>query len=80
MMLSPDSQAPLIDWDFQPKEVQARLLNQRIDTVSLPARLWAGAPSYDTYKSELLQGAMKNLLITGSGRARQDCAGGQTCA
>ena len=67
MLLSASPQAPLIDWDFAPQAVQARLFNQRLDTVSLPARFVGRRVELRRYKSDLLEGKLQKLLITGPG-------------
>lgn len=67
MALSPNPQAGLIDWDFQPQAVEAQRLNQRVNTVSLPARFVGRRAEMRRYKIKLTQGALRNLLITGAG-------------
>ena len=67
MALSPNLQAQLIDWDFQPQAVEAQRLNQRVNTVSLPARFVGRRAEMRRYKIKLTQGALRSLLITGAG-------------
>lgn len=67
MALSPNPQAPLIDWDFDPQVVELRRLNQRVRTINMPARFVGRRSEMRKYKSKLLQGLMHSLLITGAG-------------
>jgi len=67
MALSPNPQAQIIDWNFQPQAVEAQRLNQRVNTVSLPARFVGRRAEMRRYKIKLTQGALRNLLITGAG-------------
>jgi tetratricopeptide (TPR) repeat protein len=67
MALSPNPQAQLIDWDFQPQAVEAQRLNQRVNTVRLPARFVGRRAEMRRYKIKLTQGALPSLLITGAG-------------
>lgn len=67
MALSPNPQAQLIDWDFQPQAVEAQRLNQCVNTVSLPARFVGRRAEMRRYKIKLTQGALRSLLITGAG-------------
>ncbi|MBE0671409.1 MAG: tetratricopeptide repeat protein [Anaerolineales bacterium] len=67
MALSPNPQAQLIDWDFQPQIVESQRLNQRVNTVSLPARFVGRRAEMRRYKIKLTQGALRSLLITGAG-------------
>lgn len=67
MALSPKPQAGLIDWDFQPQAAEAQRLNQRVNSVSLPARFVGRRAEMRRYKIKLTQGALRSLLITGAG-------------
>ena len=67
MALSPNPQAGLIDWDFELQAVEAKGLNQRVNTVSLPARFVGRRAEMRRYKIKLTQGALRSLLITGAG-------------
>jgi tetratricopeptide (TPR) repeat protein len=67
MALSPNPQAGLIDWDFQLQAVEAQRLNQRVNTVSLPAHFVGRRAEMRRYKIKLTQGALRGLLITGAG-------------
>lgn len=67
MALSPNPQAGLIDWDFQPQAAEAQRLNQRVNTVSLPERFVGRRAEMRRYKIQLTQGALRSLLITGAG-------------
>lgn len=80
MLLSCSPQTPLIDWDFPPQTIEARIFNQRIDTVSLPTRFVGRRAELRRYKTDLLKGKLRKLLITGTGRTREDVTGGQTRA
>ena len=67
MLLSANPHQPLIDWDFPPQASDARVFNQRLDTVSLPARFVGRRAEMRRYKSDLLNGKLQKLLITGPG-------------
>ena len=67
MLLSANPQNPLIDWDFTPQAVEARVFNRRLNTVSLPARFVGRRAELRRYKSDLLKGSLQKLLITGPG-------------
>ncbi len=67
MLLSPDPQKALIDWDFQPKEIEAHIFKQSLRTVTLPARFVGRRDELRKYKRDLLNGKTHHLLITGPG-------------
>jgi tetratricopeptide (TPR) repeat protein len=67
ILLSSDPQDPLIDWDFRPQEVEARILNRRLDSVTLPARFVGRRAEMRRYKSRALKGEIRYMLITGPG-------------
>lgn len=67
MALSPNPQAQIIDWDFQPQAVEVQRLNQRVNTISLPERFVGRRAEMRRYKIKLTQGALRSMLITGAG-------------
>jgi tetratricopeptide (TPR) repeat protein len=76
MALSPNPQAQLIDWDFQPHAAEVQQLNQRVNFVSLPARFVGRRAEMRKYKIKLTQGALLSLLITGAaGMGKTSLAG-----
>ena len=67
MLLSPDPAAPVIDWDFQPNEIQARYTSKSLNTISLPPRFVGRRAEMRKYKSGIFKGGIQKLLITGPG-------------
>jgi len=67
MALSPNPQAQLIDWDFQPQAAEAQRLNQRVNTVSQPTRFVGRRAEMRRHKIKLTLGTLRSLLITGVG-------------
>jgi len=67
MLLSGSPQLQLIDWDFPPQAVEAAGFKQALSTVSLPARFIGRRAEMRRYKSDLLNGRLHKLLITGPG-------------
>jgi tetratricopeptide (TPR) repeat protein len=63
----PRLQQPLIDWDFAPQAVNQRNFKETLNTVSLPARFVGRRAEMRQFKSDLLGGRLKRLLITGAG-------------
>ena len=67
MLLSPNPQQPLIDWDFHGLTIETRRVNQRLNTVSLPARFVGRRAELRRIQSNLFNGKLKKILITGPG-------------
>ena len=67
MLISPNPQRALINWDFPPQAVDTRNFKQPLNTVSLPPRFFGRRAEMRQYKSKLLNGEIHNLLITGAG-------------
>lgn len=68
MLISSNPHAPLIDWDFQPKELDgARFFKNTLGDVSLPARFVGRRAEMRQYKNRLFKGEFNKLLITGPG-------------
>jgi tetratricopeptide (TPR) repeat protein len=67
MLLSPQPERLLIDWDFQPLTVETRAVNQSLQNISLPARFIGRRAEMRQFKSQILQAKVQKLLITGPG-------------
>ncbi len=66
LLLQRDPDPHLIDWDFTPQR-PARPLNRSIKTVGLPPRFLGRRKELRDLKKRLQDGALRRLLITGSG-------------
>lgn len=67
LLISSAPSRALIDWDFTPREVAARAVSQKINTVVMPARFIGRRAEMRKYKNSLLAGKIHSLLITGPG-------------
>jgi hypothetical protein len=67
MRLSNREHGPLIDWDFTPQEVKTHRDRHRIGNISLPAHFIGRRLEMRRYKTDLMNGKVRNLLITGPG-------------
>ena len=67
MLLSPNPEQPLIDWEFQPKQPETNIVSESVQTIALPARFIGRRAEMRQYKSRILNGELKKLLITGPG-------------
>lgn len=67
LLISSAPNRALIDWGFTPREVEARAVSQKINTVVMPARFIGRRGEMRKYKNSLLAGKIHSLLITGPG-------------
>lgn len=67
LLISSAPSRALIDWNFTPREVEARAVSQKINTVVMPARFIGRRAEMRKYKNSLLAGKIHSLLITGPG-------------
>jgi tetratricopeptide (TPR) repeat protein len=67
LLISSAPSRALIDWDFTPRQVEARAVSQKINTVVMPARFIGRRAEMRKYKNSLLAGKIHSLLITGPG-------------
>lgn len=67
LLISSAPSRALIDWDFAPREVEARAVSQKINTVVMPARFIGRRVEMRKHKNSLLAGKIHSLLITGPG-------------
>jgi len=67
MLVSTSPHRPLIDWDFEPREVDTERQKQALGTISLPERFIGRRSDLRRHKSALLKGRLQKLLITGPG-------------
>ena len=67
VLLSPNPASPLIDWDFPPREIQARYTSKSLSTIMLPPRFVGRRAEIRKYKGDMLKGRVQKLLITGPG-------------
>ena len=67
MLLSPEPTRPIIDWGFQPREVESNYTSKSLSSISLPARFVGRRAEMRQYKNRLLNGEIQKLLITGPG-------------
>ncbi|MBX3038591.1 MAG: tetratricopeptide repeat protein [Anaerolineales bacterium] len=67
LLISSAPSRALIDWDFTPREVEARAVSHKINTVVMPARFIGRRAEMRKFKNSLLAGKIHSLLITGPG-------------
>ncbi|MBE0671408.1 MAG: tetratricopeptide repeat protein [Anaerolineales bacterium] len=67
LLISSVPSRALIDWDFTPRQVEARAVSQKISTVVMPARFIGRRAEMRKYKNSLLAGNIHSLLVTGPG-------------
>jgi len=68
MLISSDPHTPLIDWKFQPKEIDGvRRFKSTLGNINLPMRFVGRRTEMRKYKNGLSKGEFHKLLITGSG-------------
>lgn len=67
LLISSAPSRALIDWDFTPRQVEARAVGQKLNTVVMPARFIGRRAEMRKYKNSLLAGKIHTLLITGPG-------------
>ncbi|MDX9993613.1 MAG: CHAT domain-containing protein, partial [Anaerolineales bacterium] len=68
MLLTSDPARPLVDWDFAPQRPDLlQISNTSLDSVSLPARFIGRRAELRDTKNRLLQGELRQLLISGAG-------------
>jgi tetratricopeptide (TPR) repeat protein len=67
MLLSPNPEQPLIDWDFKPQEIAPQFVNKSIQAIGLPLRFVGRRAEMRQYKSRILDGKLEKLLISGPG-------------
>jgi hypothetical protein len=67
LLISSAPNRALIDWDFTPREAEARAVSQKINTIVMPARFIGRRAEMRKYKNSLLAGKIHSLLITGPG-------------
>lgn len=68
MLVSSEPDMPLINWDFQPKEVdETRRFKNTIGNIRLPKRFVGRRAELRVLKHKLFIGELRKLLITGPG-------------
>ena len=67
MLISPNPAEPLVNWDFQPREIQKQYTSKSLNTISLPPRFVGRRAEMRKYKSDIFKGAIQKLYITGPG-------------
>jgi len=57
----------LIDWNFEKESKKKTITSKTLESISLPPRFIGRRTEMRNYKSQLFDGKLKNLLITGAG-------------
>ncbi len=67
MLISQETNRPLIDWNFTPQIAEQELSNTSLNNISLPPKFLGRRSELRQLKSRLLHRQLKQLLITGPG-------------
>jgi len=66
-LFSREASSPLIDWQFSPQALSGEFTRSHLDGVSLPAKFRGRRKELRHFSAGLIQGKIKQLLITGPG-------------